>query len=189
MEYIGQTNSMMWTQNLREFVLLMLGLPSSLFCTVSVTLEPVPLILDFCLLTWIRDAYELYFNTSHLHCQWSYVVCIFVACWTLPFCSRLPLFVSLTCPFLSIQKGEIRETTEIQENKSRMWNSQEEIMDCCMLLSLNTELSFLCESSPYFSQGQRRPQSVGQAGFCMSNWGLKREFSTDFLNISYTAPK
>lgn len=60
MEYIGQTNSLMWTQNLKEFVLLILGLPSYLFCTLSVTHEPVPLILDFRILTWIRDAYELY---------------------------------------------------------------------------------------------------------------------------------
>lgn len=169
MEYIGQTNSLMWTQNLREFVLLILGLPSYLFCTLSVTLEPVPLILDFRLLTWIRDAYELYllYVTSSLlvilcylyfHCSLNFV-----------FLFRLPFLVSLTCPCLSIQKGEIRETPERKENKSRMWNSQEEIMDCCMFLSLNTKLSLLGESSPYFSQGQRRPQSMCQAGFCLSN--------------------
>lgn len=102
MEYIGQTNSLMWTQNLREFVLLILGLPSYLFCTLSVTLGPVPLILDFCLLTWIRDAYKLYilYVTSSLlvilcylyfHCSLDFV-----------FLFRLPFLVSLTCSFLSI---------------------------------------------------------------------------------------
>lgn len=55
-----QTNSTMWTQNLKEFVLLILGLLSSLLPTVSVVLEPMPLILDFCLLTWIRGVYKLY---------------------------------------------------------------------------------------------------------------------------------
>lgn len=119
-----------------------------LFCTVSITLEPVPLILDFCL-TWIRDAYELYllYVTSSLlvivcylyfHCSLDFV-----------FLFRLPFLVCLTCPFLSIWKGEIRETTERKENKGRMWNLQE-IMDCCVFLSLNTKLSFLGESSPYF---------------------------------------